>query len=78
MNSLNADLLIYDISQFIYSCSNSKLILFEHTNTRYELKKKERDPKRFTETTDIFNPNPAVLLKETAGFQYLKDQYRGN
>jgi len=43
LNSLNADLLIYDISQFIYSCSNSKLILFEHTNTRYELKKKERE-----------------------------------
>jgi len=69
LNSVNADLLIYDISQFIYSCSNSKLILFKHTNNRYELKKKEARKDLLKHQT-LSNLNPVVLLKENPGFQY--------
>jgi hypothetical protein len=77
LNSLNADLLIYNISQFICSCSNSKLVLFEHTNTRYELKKRYTRKDLLKQQT-LSNLNQAALFKDTAGFQYLKDQYRDN
>jgi len=77
LNSLNADLLIYGFSQFVYSCGNSKFITFQHTNTRYELKKKEARKGLLKQQT-LSNLKPVVLLKETSGFQYLKDQYRDN
>jgi hypothetical protein len=70
LNSLNVDLLIYDISQFIYSCSNSKFVLFQHTNTRHELKKEEAQ-KDLLKQQILSNLNPVVVLKETAGFQCL-------
>lgn len=78
LNSLNADLLIYGFSQFVYSCSNSKFITFQHTNTRYELKKKKESRKGLLKQQTLSNLKPVMLLKETAGFQYLKDQYIDN
>jgi len=74
LNYLNVDLLTYDLSQFVYSCSNSKFILFQHTNTRYELKKKRTE--NISEATDTFKSESISAFERDCWFPVLKRSIR--